>query len=262
MKRYLLAYTLAYMSMNLAIPTDETSHHLLEPRAQNEADRLLLQGCNSHDTFDIAQALCLGANRNARDAHGKTGGQLVRSSSWDAAAQQSIDLGDLVRFCEENLCDYPKNLIEDFERIDKGHMPKYYHENGLKLGTIQGRDYLEDTLIHRALRNGETHDDIVKKMIGSWNWFDQPFEGINVRNRDGDTPLHLVIKQFLQNVRSTESSKAMCLFLVYRGANPTIQNKAGETPQTLDKHNWLSILKPESVCARISRLLLCRKKND
>ncbi len=184
---------------------------------------------------------------------------------------ESIDLADAARFSAYTLEEYPRTLVNSFMLIDKGEMPSYgygYLVNELRLGTVYGIDYHGDTMLHRAVRNGQICDNLVKKMVELRGWFNWRCKLLNMQNFNGDTPLHLVMKSS-QDIRSEESRARVCLFLVSRGADAAIKNKEGDTPITFDPIFWLRLcssgIQPragESFYSQISRLLFCRKKTD
>jgi ankyrin repeat protein len=253
MKHHSLLLSLVYISFNLAIPP------------QNAVDRRLLYACQTKNEFEIAQACCLGASKEITDEQSRSLSEIIT----EHAPHRSIDLADMARFSEYALSEYPRILINRFEVIDMGNMPTYSYNalvNELKLGMVNDINYHEDTIVHRAIRNGQACDHLVKKMIGLRGWFNGSCKLINMQNLDGDTPLHLVIKSS-QDIRDNESRRRMCLFLVSRGADAAIKNKKGETPITFDPSFWLTLCSSgiqstasESFYSKISRMLFYRKK--
>ncbi len=65
MKHHGLLYTFFYVTFTLTVPP------------QNVADRHLLDACQRKNEFDIAQALCLGANKGITDERGRSLSKIV-----------------------------------------------------------------------------------------------------------------------------------------------------------------------------------------
>ncbi len=230
---------------------------------QNDTDRALLLACKQLDAEGIEQALCLGGNPQVTDPQTEQCLNDIMRRNNETVIQRSDAVIDRVRGCEMALRSFPAKVL-CFVKVDAGEMPDICFDTYLKLGCIDGVDYLNDTIIHRAIRGGEQCDHIVKKIMGLRGWFNWYPNGINTRNKDGDTPLHLVMKQS-EEKRSSESRRKMCLFLVSRGANAGIKNNDGVTPITYDNGFWLQLLssgKPEKSLFTKCKELLCRQRSE
>ncbi len=246
---------------------------------QSDADRALLSACRGLEPNKMARALCMGANSEITDQEGKSLYNIVTDDNI-VAMRTSVAFTDDVRECQEVLYCFPAIILNRFALIDAASVPKNHHFDckPWQLGCINGVDYLNDTIIHRAIRGGEKCDHIVKKIISLRGWFNWHPNGINTRNKYGDTPLHLVMKQSeimrsdeivmkqLEPKRSEESRRRMCLFLVSRGANAGIKNNDGMTPITYDPVFWLSLcssVKPEkSFSTKCKELFFCKQRSE
>ena len=108
------------------------------------------------------------------------------------------------------------NLKLVFDDIDEGNYPRTLFLPWRTLNTVDGKDYQGDTPAHRAVRLGEKGDFIARSIVGRDLRCpgEPPRAGINNKNEDGDTLLHIVLKTAATGERSEESKEWMCLFLV------------------------------------------------
>ncbi len=116
--------------------------------------------------------------------------------------------------------------------------PQAYFQYLLRAGAdFTGRDQHGDTLLHAAV-------SLPAPPMEAIPFLAERFSSVNLPNRDGDTPLHLVL--FAENDADAQALRCLLRY----GANPLLKNKAGLTPMDLAvtdaQREILRTVKPDS----------------